>query len=150
MALVLSVATVLLAACAATAPTPTPSPTPAPSPGATPTGPVPPLWTPQPGQPNRHPVAADTLDAWADGDHIVARLTWSSGVEPCYVFDSVLIAEDGTTITLTIVEGGDPGAICVKLLVQKVTQVDLGEFDPGTYTIRAVPGTAPPVAVTVG
>lgn len=149
LALALSLVAVLVAACATAAPSPNASATPEPAPSASPSGPEPPLWTPHPGQPNRHPVPADRLEAWAEGRHIVVRLTWSSGVEPCYVFDSVLIAEDGTTLTLTIVEGGDPGAICVKLLVEKVTQVDLGEFDPGTYTIRAVPGTAPPVAVTV-
>lgn len=150
--LALSLAAVLVTACAAALPTPTPSPTPAPlpSPNATPPGPEPSLTIPRPGQPNRHPVSADRLEAWTEGRHIIVRLTWSSGVEPCYVLDSVLLGQDGTTLTVTLMEGGDPNAICVKLLVRKVTQVDLGEFEPGGYTIRAVPGTAPPVEVVVG
>jgi hypothetical protein len=40
--------------------------------------------------------------------------------------------------------------MCIEIALQKVTVVDLGELDPGEYTIRASEGPAPAVTITVG
>ena len=105
---------------------------------------------PHPGTINPHPVSVESIDARADGRHVTAKLTWTSGVEPCYVLDSVVVSKDGTTIDLTVVEGSsDPGAICIEIAKTKSTIVDLGELEPGTYTIAATNSQIPPVSVTV-
>ena len=57
----------------------------------------------------------------------------------------------GTAITIQLIEGsGDATAICIEIAEQKATIVDLGELDPGTYTISAGgKGDATPVTITV-
>ena len=41
---------------------------------------------------------------------VTVKLTWTSGVAPCYVLDSVVISRDGHDIALTVVEGaGEQG-----------------------------------------
>ncbi len=105
---------------------------------------------PRPGQRDVHPVNIDLIEVRSNGDRIAARLTWTSGVEPCHVFDSVLTRVDGTTIALTVREGsGDAGQVCIEIAQIKTTVVDLGVFAPGTYTIRAGLGDAQPVSVTI-
>jgi ABC-type transport system substrate-binding protein len=104
---------------------------------------------PQPGTLNPHDVAAAGLGALVEGRHIWARLTWWSGVEPCNVLDSITLQRDGTTLRLTIREGTtDLDAICIEIAMLKATIVDLGEFEPGTYTVSAF-GDVPPVTVEV-
>ena len=106
---------------------------------------------PRPGQRDVHPVNINLIEVRSNGDRIAARLTWTSGVEPCHVFDSVLTGVDGTTITLTVREGsGDAGQVCIEIAQIKTTVVDLGVFAPGTYTIRAGQGDAQPVRMTIG
>jgi hypothetical protein len=79
------------------------------------------------------------------------KITWYSGVEPCNVLDSVDVDQGGNEFVLTLVEGtSDPNAACIEIAELKATIVDLGELEPGTYTIRASEGEAPPVTVTVG
>jgi hypothetical protein len=108
------------------------------------------LVIPQPGTLNPHPVSVEGIEANVDGRHVTAKLTWTSGVEPCYVLDSVVVSRDGTTIDLTVVEGtGDPNAICIEIAKTKSTIVDLGELEPGTYTISATDSQIPPITVTV-
>jgi hypothetical protein len=54
------------------------------------------------------------------------------------------------TIVLTVVEGSsDPAAICAEIAMLKATIVDLGELEPGTWTITAPNSEAPPVMVTI-
>jgi len=106
---------------------------------------------PRPGQRNVHPVSVEAIEVRVNGDRIAARLTWTSGVEPCYVLESVLVARDGNAITLTVREGSGPeDVVCIEIAQQKSTIVDLGSFAPGTYTIGASHGDAAPVEVTVG
>jgi hypothetical protein len=108
------------------------------------------LVIPHPGTINPHPVAVENIDARVDGRHVTAKLTWTSGVEPCYVLDSVVVSKDGTTIDLTVVEGSaDQTAVCIEIAQTKSTIVDLGDLEPGTWTINATNSQIPPVTVTV-
>ena len=108
------------------------------------------LVVPKPGQLDPNPVSAAGLAVSVDGRHVTVRLTWWSGVEPCYVLDSVRVIRDGQTITLTAFEGHGPGdAVCIEIAQLKATVVDLGELEPGTYVIDVEPGDATPVTIEV-
>jgi hypothetical protein len=109
------------------------------------------LAIPRPGQLNPRPVGAAGLEPAVTGHHVLVKVTWWSGVEPCNVLDSVVVDRSGTDITIQLVEGAsDANAICIEIAEQKATIVDLGELDPGTYTIRAGGnGDAKPVTITV-
>jgi hypothetical protein len=109
------------------------------------------LVMPRPGQLNPRPVGAALLEPAVDGHHVLIRVTWWSGVEPCNVLDSVKVDRSGTDISIQLIEGSsDLNAMCIELAQQKATIVDLGELEPGTYTISAGgQGDAVPVTVTV-
>jgi hypothetical protein len=108
------------------------------------------LVIPHPGTINPHPVSIQSIVTNVDGRHVTAKLTWTSGVEPCHVLDSVVVSRDGSAIDVTVVEGAaDANAICIDLAKTKSTIVDLGELEPGTYTIAATNSQIPPVSVTV-
>jgi len=110
------------------------------------------LVIPRPGQLNPRPVGAASLEPAVNGHHVLVKITWWSGVEPCNVLDSVKVERSGTAITIQLIEGsGDAHAICIEIAEQKATIVDLGELEPGTYTISAGgKGDATPVTITVG
>jgi hypothetical protein len=104
----------------------------------------------KPGQLNPRPIPAATLEASVDGRRVLVKATWWSGVEPCYVLDSVKVDRAGFEIAITMIEGtSDPNAACIEIAMQKATIVDLGELEPGTYTITSPGGEAPPITVTV-
>lgn len=104
---------------------------------------------PKPGRLNVHPVGAAKVEARIDGRRVLVRVSWWSGVEPCYVLDSVLVERSGTNVTITIREGADRlDVACIEIAMLKATIVDLGELAPGTYTISAG-GDAAPIQVTV-
>jgi hypothetical protein len=108
------------------------------------------LVIPHPGQLNPHPVTAIGLEPNIDGRHVTVKLTWYSGVEPCYVLDSVRVDQAGGEILLTIIEGSsDLNAACIEIAKLKATIVDLGELEPGQYTISSPGGEAKPVVVTI-
>lgn len=109
------------------------------------------LVIPRPGQLNPRPVGAASLEPAVTGHHVLIKVTWWSGVEPCNVLDSVKVERSGTAITIQLIEGtGDANAICIEIAQEKATIVDLGELDPGTYTISAGgKGDATPVTITV-
>jgi hypothetical protein len=108
------------------------------------------LVVPKPGQLNPRPLPAATLEATVDGRRVLVKATWWSGVEPCYVLDSVRVERSGNDIAITLIEGtGDQNAICIEIAMQKATIVDLGELEPGIYTISSPGGDATPVTVTV-
>jgi hypothetical protein len=151
-------------AASSAAPSPSVSPFPTPSPSSGPIQPkpsieVPPfpafpdgaptIVVPKPGTLNTHNVAATAIATALDGRRLFVRLVWWSGIEPCYVLDSVLLDRDGTDLHLTIREGTtDPTAICIEIAQLKATIVDLGEQEPGTYTVSAF-GDVEPVTVEV-
>ncbi|HET7471844.1 MAG TPA: hypothetical protein VFJ71_01855 [Candidatus Limnocylindrales bacterium] len=108
------------------------------------------LVRPRPGQKDPRPVAPTKLEASVDGRHLLVKVSWYGGVEPCNVLDSVKVERTGTDIAITPLEGtGDPGAMCIEIAVLKATIVDLGDLEPGTYRITAPTGDAPALAVTI-
>jgi hypothetical protein len=105
---------------------------------------------PQPGQQMVRPVGITELIARVSGNRVELNAKWSSGVEPCSVLDSIEVAREGTTFTISLFEGtSDPDAMCIAVAVEKVTLVDLGELASGTYTVRASMGDAPDITVEV-
>jgi hypothetical protein len=105
----------------------------------------------KPGQLDVHPVAADSLDARVDGDTIIVTATWTSGVEPCYVLDSVGVSKGEGTYTITLREGHGPGdVVCIEIAEVHRTVVEIPDVAPGTWTIADSGGVAAPVVVTVG
>jgi hypothetical protein len=148
--------TVVLTACAGKAAAPPDTPVSAPptagpssDPGA-PIGAKPVL--PKPGQAvNVHPVSAEGLEARVDGDTILVRATWTSGVEPCTILDSIVVDKGEGTYTVTLREGSSPQEIaCIALAEQHVTEFEIPGVAAGTWSIVDSGGLAPAVEVTVG
>jgi hypothetical protein len=111
---------------------------------------LPMLVVPKPGQLNVHPVKVQEMDVRVDARHAVLNARWWSGVEPCSVLDSVAWKRDDKTITISVREGsGDGDLICIDLAVYKVVAIDLGELEPGQYTVVAGDGDAAPITFTV-
>ncbi len=109
-----------------------------------------PLIVPKPGQLEPRPVKMDGLKADVTGRNLKVTATWTSGVEPCYVLDRIVVEKGPGSFTLTLFEGRGPGdPICIEIAQIKRTQVDLGEVAPGTYTIADGQGGAAPIEVTV-
>jgi hypothetical protein len=112
--------------------------------------PEPTIVTPGAGLTGVHPVAAAALDTALNGRDLAVRVAWWSGVEPCSVLAGVDVARDGDTFTLTVREGSAAAAdtVCIEIAQYKATIVDLGDLEPGTYTITAF-GDAAPVTITI-
>jgi hypothetical protein len=105
---------------------------------------------PKPGQKNPREVGATTLQASVDGRHVLVKVIWYSGVEPCNVLDSVKVERSASEVTISLVEGSsDLDAICIEIAQLKATIVDLGDLAPGTWTIRASTGEAAPIQITI-
>ncbi len=105
---------------------------------------------PQAGLLNVHPVGISAFEARTNGRRVAVKVYWTSGVEPCYALDSVAGDRDGGTFTLTVREGSaNANVACIEIALLKAAVVDLGELEPGTYTIRAGVGDAQPVTITV-
>ena len=66
---------------------------------------------PRPGQLDVHDVAADLISATVDGSTITVTASWTSGVEPCSILDTVVV-DRGTAgvFTITLREGRGPRA----------------------------------------
>ncbi len=106
---------------------------------------------PKLGQKNVRPVAIEGIEARIEGRHAVLNARWWSGVDPCYVLDSVAWKRDGTTITIFVREGsGGDDVVCIDIAVYKATVIDLGELEPGEYTVIAGDGNAQPITFTIG
>ena len=105
-----------------------------------------------PGAVGVHDIAATGLRASVNGRRVAVELRWWSGVEPCYVLAGVDVVRDGSTFTLTILEGSaaGPDVACIELAMLKSTVVDLGELEPGRYTIQAFGDAAPLEVVVAG
>jgi hypothetical protein len=108
------------------------------------------LVLPKPGQQNVHDVSIEQLSARVAGRHVVLNARWWSGVEPCNVLDSVAVSRNGQTITVAVREGTGKGdTMCIEIAMLKVTPIDLGDLEPGDYTVAAQQGPAPAIVVTV-
>jgi hypothetical protein len=105
---------------------------------------------PEAGQKNIHPVGPTALQASVDGRHVLVKVTWWSGVEPCNVLDSIRVDRSGRSVAITIFEGSSNlDAMCIEIAQLKATIVDLGDLEPGTWTIRAPNSEALPIQVTI-
>jgi hypothetical protein len=108
------------------------------------------LVVPKPGQLDVHPISAQKLSAIVDGRRVVVTVHYTSGVEPCYMLDSILVARGDKSFAITLREGNGGGdVVCIEIAEMKRTQVDLGELAPGTYTITDATGGAPGIEVVV-
>lgn len=108
------------------------------------------LTLPRPGQLDPRDIPAELIEAAVEGRAVMLRVTYTSGVEPCYVLDSVRVTPGDHTFAITIREGHGPGDVaCIEIAVQKHTIVELGELEPGTYTIMDATGGAAPIEVVV-
>jgi hypothetical protein len=105
---------------------------------------------PVPGATQIRDTDAAALDAAVSGRRVAVRISWWGGVAPCSVLAGVDTLRDGNTFTFTLKTGSvaEPDTACIEIAVYKATIVDLGELEPGTYTLTAR-GDAPPVTVTV-
>lgn len=102
---------------------------------------------PVPGQLNPVQIGVWKMEPSIDGRHVQVLLSWWSGPAPCSVLDSVEVVRDGTTITMTPMEGSDRAAreevACPAIAMLRGTIVDLGELGPGTWTLVATGDLAP-------
>ena len=58
--------------------------------------------------------------------------TWTSGVEPCNVLDTVIVKTGDHAFTITLREGHGAGQVaCIEIAQIKRTRIDLGELEPG-------------------
>jgi hypothetical protein len=107
---------------------------------------------PKPGQAiNIHPIAAEQLAARVEGNKIIVKALWTSGVEPCTILDSIVVNKGNGTYTITLQEGSSPQEIaCIAIAEQHVTEFEIPDVAPGTWTIADSGGLAQPVQVTVG
>lgn len=109
------------------------------------------LVVPKPGQLDVHAVPADSLAARVDGSTIIVTATWTSGVEPCNVLDSIVVSQGTGTYTITLREGHGPEEIvCIAIAEQHRTEFEIPDVQPGTYAIADSGGLAAPIEVTVG
>ena len=108
--------------------------------------------TPKPGQLDVRAIPAQTLSAAVDGRRVMVTIDYTSGVEPCYILDSIVVAvgADAGTFAITLREGHGPGdVVCIEIAESKRAIVELGELAPGTYSISDATGGAAPITVTV-
>ena len=106
---------------------------------------------PKPGQLDVHPIAADSFAAQVDGSRVVLTIAYTSGVEPCSVLDTIVVQRGDHSFAITLREGHGPGnQVCIMIARVMHTQVDLGDLDPGTYTITDTMRGAGPIEVVVG
>ncbi len=109
------------------------------------------LVVPKPGQLDVRAVPAETLSATVNGSTIVVTATWTSGVEPCNVLDTIVVDRGEGTFSITLREGHGPEEIaCIAIAEQHRTTFEIPDVAPGTYTIRDSEGGASAIEVVVG
>jgi hypothetical protein len=105
---------------------------------------------PMPGQLDVHPLSASSLSATVEGRRVVVTVHYASGIEPCSILDSIVVAPGVGTFAITLREGHGPGnVVCIMIAEFKRAIVDLGTLAPGTYTISDATGGAPAITVMV-
>jgi hypothetical protein len=103
---------------------------------------------PKPGQLDVRDIAADRLEATADGSSVTVTVSWTSGVEPCSVLDSIVVDRGEGQFTVTLREGRGPEEVaCIAIAQQFRTRFEIPDVAPGTYTIRDGAGNAPDIEV---
>lgn len=105
---------------------------------------------PKPGQLDVRDVSAETITAEPGAGSISVTAVWWSGVEPCNVLDSIVVAAEDGGWAITLREGRGPEDVaCIAIAEQHRTSFEIPDVAPGTYTIRDATGGAPPIEVTV-
>lgn len=106
---------------------------------------------PKPGQAiDIHPISAEQLAARVEGNKIIVKALWTSGVEPCTILDSIVVSKGDGIYTITLQEGSSPQEIaCIAIAEQHVTEFEIPDVAAGVWTIKDSGGLAPPVQVTV-
>jgi hypothetical protein len=105
---------------------------------------------PKPGQLDVHPLSASSLSATVEGRRVVVTVHFASGIEPCSILDSIVVAGGVGTFAITLREGHGPGnVVCIMIAEFKRAIVDLGTLAPGTYTISDATGGATAITVMV-
>jgi hypothetical protein len=105
---------------------------------------------PKPGQFDVRPIPAQRLSAIVEGRRVVIAIDYTSGVEPCYVLESILVKTGAGSFAITLREGHAAGDVmCTEQAEFKRALVDLGDLAPGTYTVSDTTGGAAPISVTV-
>jgi hypothetical protein len=105
---------------------------------------------PKPGQLDVHPLSASSLSATVEGRRVVVTVHFASGIEPCSILDSIVVAPGVGTFAITLREGHGPGnVVCIMIAEFKRAIVDLGTLAPGTYTISDATGGATAITVVV-
>lgn len=118
--------------------------------GAVPPDPQGTLVFAKPGVIDPRPVFVSGLSSSMSDGHLVVRVEWTSGVEPCYTLAAVHVERDGDAFTLQVLEGSTgQDMACIDIAMFKATLVDLGELPAGTYSIAADPSDAAPLVVTI-
>lgn len=107
---------------------------------------------PRPGQLDVREVQAESIVAKLDGRRLTVAVTWWSGVEPCTILDSVVVATEADGYAITLREGRGPEDVaCIAIAEQHRIFIEFpDELVPGTYTIRDGTGGAPAIEVVVG
>ena len=109
------------------------------------------LVVPKPGQLGVRAIPAEDLTATVDGSTIVVTATWTSGVEPCNVLDTILVDRGEGTFSITLREGHGPeDMVCIAIAEQHRTTFEIPDVAAGTWTIRDAMGGAPDIQVVVG
>ena len=118
--------------------------------GADPNDGGPKLVVPQPGTNDPHPVSVETMRVEIEGRRAVVIATWWSGVAPCNQLDTAAVKRDGNDFTIALTEGHAGGDVaCIEIAEEHATAIDLGELEPGAYTVTAQDSTAEPVSFTI-
>ncbi len=108
------------------------------------------LVVPKPGQLGVRAIPAEELTATVEGSTIVVMATWTSGVEPCSVLDSIVVDRGEGAFSITLREGHGPEEIaCIAIAEQHRTAFEIPDVAPGTWTIRDAMGGAPDTQVVV-
>lgn len=109
------------------------------------------LVVPKPGQLDVRDVPADELQARVDGSTITVTASWTSGVEPCNVLDSIVVTEGAGSYAITLREGHGPEEVaCIAIAELHRTEFEIPNVKPGTYQITDATGGAAAIEVTVG
>ena len=87
------------------------------------------------------------LTADVDGRHVqVVTATWTSGVEPCYVLDRIVVERATRSFTITLREGHGPGErICIEIAKTKQPRSTWASSSPARTRSPTAQGGAAPI-----
>ena len=98
-----------------------------------------------------HPVGAAKLDTAVNGRDLAVRVSWWSGASnraTCSPASTSRATARPSPSPSARAAPPRPTSACIEIAQYKATIVDLGELEPGTYTVTAF-GEATPLTVTI-